>query len=98
MKKRTYATNEEIESSLHDIIPPDNSVMGYSREEQIDIAREIVQRTGKSIRINAMTIHPAPMLSRGEKLYQAFIVIVTLAFISILVIGCLTALVSMATR
>lgn len=98
MKKRTYATNEEIENSLREIIPPDNSAMGYSREEQIDIAREIVRRTGKSIRINAMTIHPATPLSRGEKLFQAFITIVILAFTAVLVLGCLVALASVLAK
>ncbi len=92
MKKHTYATEEEISSTLSQIIPNGHSVMGYSREEQIDIAMEVARRTGKSLRINAMQIHPSTPISFGEKIFRAIVVLVSLGSIAVILIGLLVAL------
>jgi hypothetical protein len=92
-KTRTYVTQEEINEVLSDIVPNNRSVGGYTREEQIGLASEVVRRTGKSIRINAMTIHPSTPISFGEKLYRAAVNLAIFFFVVILIMGCLIAVI-----
>lgn len=92
MKQRTYATQEEISSAVSEIVPKGHSVMGYPRQDQIDVAMEVARRTGKSVRLNAMTIHPDMPISFGEKLYRAFVAVLTVGVILIVGVGILVAL------
>lgn len=86
----TYLTDKEISDALSEIIPDGHSVMGYTRDEQIEVAKEIVRRTGKSIKINAMQIHPSPTISFGEKIFRGFVTLIVFLFVATLVIGVAT--------
>ena len=95
MKTYTYATDEEVSNALSEIIPENHSVMGYSRDEQIAVALDVVRRTGKSIRINAMQIHPSTPVSFVEKVFRGIVTLVVLTVIAIILMGIVVALASM---
>lgn len=92
---KEYATDEEVNNALSEIVQNGHSIMAYSRDEQISIAMEVVQRTGKSVRINAMTIHPSKPISSGERIFRSIVTLVVFAFAMVIIIGIFIALISM---
>ena len=93
-KQRTYATQAEITEALKGIVPEGNYVMGYSRDDQIEIASAVARKIGKSVEINAMTLHPSKPIPFGEKIIQVVGAIVMIVFIAIIVLGLLLAIAS----
>lgn len=91
-KQHTYATNEEVSKAVSEIIPDGHSLMGYSRDTQIEVAKEVVQRAGKSVRINAMQIHPSTSVSFAESAFRGIIMGISAIIAIIVVAGLVVAI------